>query len=142
MSDAPVAPAFESLDTGPGPDSCPLAAPAGEHNVAAPFFQRGHRCRTCRTQGKRVKARSDAFRARNAVAVSVLFGPVEHAREFADDDLPCQLLADPGATAAGRTPRVAVRDPRPAAPRIVRSNSGPSTVDRPSSRAAVDDYRR
>lgn len=158
MSDSPVAPPFELPNAGPGPDPCPLRELARTAAFVVLFFQRDHRCTNCRRQVKQVRDRYDAFRARNAVAVSVLPEPRERAEAWqAEFDLPFPLLADPDAQVAdaydqtvrfgfvgdwsdflGRMPRVVLVDARGDDPRTVWTHQGRSTWDRPATNEVVD----
>lgn len=164
MSDAAVAPAFELPNVGPGPDPCTLRALAREYEFVVIFFQRDRHCTNCRRQVKQVRDRYDAFRARDAVAVSVLPESRERAREWQEKfELPYPLLADPDASVAeaygqpvrfgfvgdwsdflGRMPTVVLVDAREVEPRIVWTHRGRSTWDRPTTNDvvdAIDDYR-
>lgn len=158
MSDASVAPEFELPNVGPGPDPCSLRRLARDYEFVVLYFQRDHHCTNCRRQVKQVRDRYDAFRARDAVAVSILPESRELAREWQDEfALPYPLLADPDATVAeaygqsvrfgfigdwsdflGRMPKVVVIDARETEPRIVWTHQGHSTWDRPATNDVVD----
>ena len=161
MSDAPE---FELPNVGPGPDPCSLSALARDYDFLVLFFQRDHHCTNCRRQVKAVRDRYDAFRARDATAVSILPEPRDVAQSWQDEfDLQYPLLADPDATAGerygqsvrfgfigdwsdflGRMPKIVIVDARASKPEIVWTHQGHSTWDRPSVNDvvdALDDYR-
>lgn len=158
MTDRPVAPAFDLSNVGPGPDPCSLAALAANEDFVVLFFQRDDYCTNCRKQVRRVRDRRGAYRARDAVPVSVLPEPRETAREWQERyGLPYPLLADPDAAVAeaygqtvrfgplgevsdflGRMPKVVVVDARGDEPRIAWTHDGRSTFDRPEQDAVLD----
>lgn len=164
MTDAPVAPAFETANVGAGPDPCSLSALAREYAFVALYFMRDHECSACRTQVRRTRDRLDGFRARDAVPVAVLPRDRETARDWQEEfELPFPLLADADSTVAseydqpvrlafasdwadvfGRIPKVSVVDARGPDPRIVWTYTGKVVEDRPTTNEvvqAVDEAR-
>lgn len=164
MSDRPVAPSFELPNVGPGPDPCSLSALASGSEFVVCYFHRGHDCTECRKQAKRVRDRYDGFRARDAVAVSILPDSRDRARSWQERfELPFPLLADPDSEVGdaygqparltfiddwsdffGRMPTVVVVDARGPDPRIAWTHAATATWDRPTTNdvlEAVDDCR-
>lgn len=157
MSGTQPATDFELPNVGPGPDPCSLATLAENEAFVVLCFHHDHDCADCRSQAKRAGERYAAFRARDAVAVSILPEPRERAEEWQERfELPHPLLVDSDATTSddygqptrltfldelpifGRLPAVVVVDARGSTPEIGWTYRGRSSWDHASMTTVLD----
>lgn len=153
MPSTTSAPEFELPNVGPGPHPFTLNSVAAEdHDAIVLLFQRDYHCRNCRRQVREVADRYEAFRALDALVVSILPESRDRAADWqAIVGAPYPVLADPGAAAGdaydqptrfsilgslhdivGRMPLAVVLDVRDGALRLAASFPGDRPADRPS----------
>ena len=154
------APTFELPNVGAGPDPFgPRTAPEGTDSLLL-LFQRDYYCGNCRDQVADVADRIEAFRAVDALPVSVLPESVDRTREWQEIvELPYPVLADDGGVVGdsydqpsrfgilgnlsdlvGRMPLAVVLDVR-GEPTVHATHPGSSPADRPPVSALLDDCR-
>jgi Peroxiredoxin len=154
------APTFELPNVGSGADPFgPRTAPPETDSLLL-LFQRDYYCGNCRDQVADIADRIEAFRAVDALPVSVLPESVDRTREWqAIVDLPYPVLADEGAAVGdsydqpsrfgvlgnlsdlvGRMPLAVVLDVR-GEPTVHATHPGSSPADRPPVADLLDDCR-